>query len=224
VLEQFTIGTTGGRVSDLVTIEAHGKKYRIDNPGGRIGSKLETGVPYEIKLLEQIHDLALTGTAFDIGAHVGNHALWLARMCGLNVHAFEPHETMFDALVSNVKRNRLGSKITCHNVAAGDGPGRAEFRDSMTLKLDRGSIPVAAIDDLVDVDDLALVKVDVEGMEPHALRGMRRHLEACHPIVYAESHDERAHQRVAAVLEPLGYEQTSAVMMGSRMELWEWLG
>jgi FkbM family methyltransferase len=207
---------------DIDTIEAHGKRYTIANPGGRIGSKIAGGVPYEAKLLNRIHGLGLSGTAFDIGAHIGNHSLFLARMCGLSVHAFEAHPQAFDALVANVKRNRLGGKITCHQVAAGDRATTAQFREAMTLKLDRGDVPVARIDDMIDVPGLALVKVDVEGMEPHALRGMSRHLERSHPLVFAEVHTPAAHGLLADVLEPHGYEHTATVRMGSNMEEWSW--
>lgn len=206
---------------EVDTIEAHGKRYTILNPGGRIGSKTSTGVPYEVKLLEHIHSMGLSGSVFDVGAHIGNHALWLARVCGLNVHAFEAHPTAFDALVANVKRNRLGSKITCHRVAAGDRKTVAQFRSQMTLKLDRGDIPVDRIDDMVDVSDLALVKVDVEGMEPHALRGMTAHLQRSRPVIFTEVHTPQAHNRIAEVLEPLGYRQTGVVSMGSVMEEWQ---
>ena len=205
---------------EVDTVEAHGKRYTIVNPGGRIGSKISNGVPYEAKLLNRIHALGLSGSAFDIGAHIGNHSLWLARMCGLTVHAFEPHPQAFDALVANVKRNRLSRKITCHQVAAGDRLAVAQFRSSMTLKLDRGDVPVDRIDDMVDVPDLVLVKVDVEGMEPHALRGMSRHLDRSHPLIFAEVHTPIAHDLLAEVLEPFGYQHTDTVRMGSKMEEW----
>lgn len=205
---------------DIDTIEAHGKRFTIENPGGRIGSKLSNGAPYEAKLLNRIHSLGLVGTAFDVGAFVGSHSLWLARMCGLRVHAFEPHPAAFSALVANVKRNRLGQRVSCHNVAAGAAPGRAQFRSSMVLKLDRGDVPVRRIDDMLDVDDLAVVKVDVEGMEHHALAGMSDHLTRCRPVVFAEVHTPHAHDLVSAVLAPLGFDHVDSVRMGSVMEEW----
>lgn len=62
-------------MSDVCTIDYGAGSYKINNPGGRIGSKLVNGEPYERQLLHDVRALALSGTAFDIGANVGNHTL-----------------------------------------------------------------------------------------------------------------------------------------------------
>ena len=94
-------------------------------------------------------------------------------------------------------------------------------REGDKLKLDRGHIPVHRIDDMLDVEDLVVVKVDVEGMEAQVLAGTSRHLGRSHPIVYAETHTPEAHDETASVLEPLGYEMTRVLHLGSPMERWQ---
>lgn len=203
----------------VLTIDTAGAAYRIADPGGRIGSKLVNGEPYERRLLADIARRGLTGTAFDIGAHVGNHALYLAAVCGFRVYAFEPNPDTFAQLAANIALNP-GLDITAMPYAAGDRTTRARHAGRMRLKVDRGGIPVRRIDDLLDVADLAVVKVDVEGMEPEALAGMERHLRRTHPLVYAETHTDHAEQRIAAVLEPLGYRPEATIAMGSVMRVW----
>lgn len=219
-------------VLDVVTIRAFNREYQIVNPGpGRVGSKLAHGEPYERKLLVDIHQKALAGTAFDVGAHIGNHSLYLAAVCGLKVHAWEPHDASRQQLEANLTLNPA-LDVTVHSWAAGAEDNRGRFTRGMWLEFDptrdgdkltagRGDIPVHRIDDHLDVDDLSVVKVDVEGMEADVLEGMSRHLERCRPIVYAETHRVTDDQKIGAVLEPLGYQRTGRIQMGSVMVRWE---
>lgn len=216
-------------MSDPLTIEAHGTSYRIISPGGRIGSKLERGIPYEHALLEQIWRLGLEGSAFDVGAHVGNHSLWLAAVCGLKVHAFEPHPKSLPLLQESVALNPFD--ITIHAWGAGAAHARARFtpgmwlsfdpeRDGEKLTLDRGHVEVHPIDEMLDVEDLVLIKVDVEGMEADVLRGATRHIIRSRPEIFAETHTKKARRRTDEVLVPLGYHLKSVIQMGSPMGWW----
>lgn len=214
-----------------VTITAHERSYRIVNPGGRVGSKLAQGIPYEHKLLGDVFERGLSGTAFDVGSHVGNHALYLGAVCGLKVHAWEPHAPTLRRLEGNVALNPE-LDITVHSWGAGEADAVGKFtsgrwiefdpsRDGATIHLDRGDVPVHAIDDRLDVEDLVVVKIDVEGMEAPALAGMRRHLTRSGPVVYAETHRKTDDEKIGAVLEPLGYERSGRIEMGSVMVVWE---
>lgn len=217
---------------DVVTIEAFDRFYRIVNPGpGRVGSKLANGEPYERKLLVDCYQLGAKGTAFDVGAHIGNHTLYLAAICGLKVHAWEPHDQSRALLEANLALNpRLD--VTVHDWAAGAEDNRGRFtrgmwiefdptRDGDTLKLERGHVQVHRIDDHLDVPDLAVLKVDVEGMEPDVVRGAIEHIDRSKPTIYSETHTPDAHAAMAALLEPMGYLMTRGIRMGSTMERWQ---
>ena len=205
---------------EILTIAGpNGASYCIEDPGGRVGSKLRNGEPYERKLLHDVNNLRPTGAAFDVGAHVGNHSLWFAAVCGLKVHAWEPYPESLRRLRLNLALNP-NLDITVHPWAAGAETGRGRISGGMTIQLDRGDIPVHRIDDHLAIDDLAVVKVDVEGMEPHALTGMLGHLERCSPVIYTECHSRAAHAAVAEVLEPLDYQVDKTIQMGSTMERW----
>jgi FkbM family methyltransferase len=219
-------------VSDVVTIRAFGNQYRIVNPGpGRVGTKLAHGEPYERKLLVDCYQQGLKGTAFDIGAHIGNHSLYLAAICGFRVHAWEPYDQSRGMLEGNVELNPHVD-VTIHDWAAGAEDNRGRFTKGMWLEFDparegdkltleRGHVQVHRIDDHLDVTDLAVIKVDVEGMEADALQGCAGHIERCLPVIYAEAHTPESHDSVRAVLGPFGYEMTRAIHMGSTMERWQ---
>lgn len=206
-------------------------EYRIHDPGGRVGYTLDRGMPYEWRLLYQIRSLQLSGSAFDVGAHVGNHALWLAAECGLKVHAWEPHAPSRALLDENLSLNP-DLPVTVHGWAAGDRETTGRFtsgrwvsfdpqREGAVLAPGEGDIRIRRIDDHLYVDDLAVVKIDVEGTEPQVLAGMTDHLERCSPVVYCETHTGAAEEEIGAVLGPLGYKRTQTLRMGSRMDRWE---
>lgn len=224
------------RAGEVVTISRQvdgvERSYRITNPGeGRIGSKISMGTPYEKDLLVDVLNRGHKGTAFDVGAHIGNHSLWFAGICGLKVIAWEPYEESRDQLTANLALNP-SLDITVLDWAAGDQITTGRFTSGMWLEfdptregdklhIDRGTIPVYPIDHMVDISNVSVVKIDVEGMEPHVLRGMRRHLRDYQPTVYAETHSEEAHDAVEEILGPLRYEMTRPIQMGSLMERWE---
>ncbi|MDP1793721.1 MAG: FkbM family methyltransferase [Acidimicrobiales bacterium] len=219
-------------MGDVVTIKAFGSSYRIVNPGpGRVGSKLAAGEPYERRLLVDCYQLGLVGTAFDVGAHIGNHALYFAAVCGLAVHAWEPHAESREQLETNLSLN-AGLRVTVHDWAAGARRTRGRFtsgmwiefdpqRDGACLTIDRGHVQVRRIDDEVDVADLAVMKIDVEGMEADVIAGALGHIDRSRPVIYSETHTAESHDAVARFLEPLGYRMTRAIHMGSTMERWQ---
>lgn len=217
---------------EVVEIEAFDRSYRINNPGeGRVGSKLSRGEPYERKLLVDCYQQHFTGTAFDVGAHIGNHTLYLAAICGLTVHSWEPFDDSRADLHANLALNP-GLDVTVHDWAAGATATRGRFtsgmwiefdptRDGDKLTLERGHVRVDRIDDNLDVPDLSLIKIDVEGMEADVIAGAIGHIERSKPTIYAETHTRTSHDSVAAHLEPLGYRVTRTIRMGSPMERWQ---
>lgn len=214
-------------MSSILTITVPGHSYRLRNPGGRIGRRLATGKPYEHRLLDQIRQRRPRGAALDLGAHVGGHSLYLALVCGLQVHAWEAHAGRYEELQANIALNRKAPhRIVTYPYAAGAETAVGRWRDGRYMALDvgveAGEVPVRAVDEVMDEPKLSVVKIDIEGMEPQALAGMRGHLARSRPVVYSEVHTEQAHQAQAAVLEPLGYKMISPVQMGSRMECWIW--
>lgn len=133
------------------------------------------------------------GVFVDVGAWRGPWSYSLSRTVKA-VHAFEPNPQLAADLRRSVRAN-----VTVHEVAASDESGTAELRLSesgfgsegtATLE-DRGpsskvfSVSKARLDDLA-IDDVTLVKVDVEGHEFDALSGFVRTISDCHPVIVVE--------------------------------------
>ena len=148
---------------------------------------------YEPSFSRHLHAKIRSGDVYaDVGAHVGIHALQVARrLAGLgggHVLAFEPAADSAEKLRAAALRNRLDVQVL--QLALSDRAGDlALFADERYDSHDAGvrsahaSGPCVAIaaamtfDDWADreqLDRLDVVKIDVEGHEAAVLKGMRR--------------------------------------------------
>ena len=126
------------------------------------------------------------GVAVDGGAHIGYLTVHLARAG--HVYAFEPEAESRAALARNLERNGVAGRVTVFPQALGAGTGRATLHvggggETSTLAPLEGEratteVEVVALDDVLPRDRrVDVVKLDLEGCETAALRGMRRTLE-----------------------------------------------
>jgi len=188
----------------VIELGPPGARYRIHNPGGggKVAKTLRTGVPWEALVLDDMRSLGLRGLAVDAGANIGNHALWLAVVCGLRVAAFEPVHV--EALTANVALNGLEDRIAVHPVALGSYDDFASHAGKGKLAVDGGGpIRVRTLDSFRL--DPALLKIDTEGMETDVIRGGLGTIERCRPVIYAEAWDDTYSAATGKLLEPLGY-------------------
>jgi len=212
-----------------MTILAHDSSYEIEATG-IVAKCAEEGNPYEARLLEHIYKQEFDGLALDVGAHVGNHTLWLAAVCGLDVVAFEPGKSV-KQLRLNVELNGLQDRVSVHRVALGEAAGvgrlvgkgqvETEAWHSMTqeIELGKGEVVVKALDEF-ELNSVAVMKVDVEGMEANVLRGGLATIERCRPAIYAETWGKEYTTAVREVLEPLGYRRRSTIPTATPVEEW----
>ena len=139
--------------------------------------------------------LAYAHTVFDVGANVG---VWTVLMSKFNpsarVHSFEPNRATFNLLEVNVKENRCAN-VTLINAAASDREGTTLFQVPPNASIFGRVLPTRQrIDDdarflnakasqvlrlrLADycrqagVAEIDFMKIDVEGHELAALRGL----------------------------------------------------
>lgn len=208
-------------------------RYLIEaDPASRVADRLKMGLPYEHKLLAHIGQQKYKGVAVDVGAHIGNHALYLAAL-GLRVMAFEPLH--FGALMGNIKLNPELS-ITPYSCALGDRKGwvrpvgfahqtAPERWGDVELggcsKDTPGAVPMEPLDAFF-IKDVSLIKIDVEGMEVAVLRGARDTLADWHPDVFIEARDRAAHDAIVEELEPLGYRYVLTAATSTPMEQWSY--
>jgi FkbM family methyltransferase len=157
---------------------------------------------YELPFLEAIGNLLPVETvAFDIGAHIGNHTVYFAKVLGWRVFAFEPNPDAFEKLTANVEANGLWGQVTCFPVALSDVPGTVKM--TRTEPSDAGTVAVVAGDgrpggyveaEAATLDSYAhlagvgstLLKIDVEGYELKVIEGGTDFLSRVAPHVTTE--------------------------------------
>ena len=128
----------------------------------------------------------------DVGSNIGLYSIHMARLVGATgrVTSFEPDPELFAVFQRNCALNEI-SNLKAHSLALGSAPARLElhrmlinsgdnhlgetssgfFREAITTE-------VVALDDFLPGFEVDFIKIDVQGWELEALRGMRRILEA----------------------------------------------
>jgi FkbM family methyltransferase len=208
----------------MLTVERYGKKLQFDDDGfvepPYVYGPLADGKVYEEKFLEYIREQQREGVYVDIGAHLGTHTVWFAVLCpSTRVHAFEPIARNVDMVRRNVVANGLENKVTVHHVGLSDTAGQATNTLGPEHQIGFVENAVAAVEtfDVVRLDDVlkrervAVIKLDVEGMEPAVLRGAARILTRWRPVIYAEAFNSKALAEIKQTLKPFGYTATGKV-------------
>jgi FkbM family methyltransferase len=165
-------------------------------------SDREMGVPMALGRYEP-HSVALVKRlvrpgmrCIDAGAQTGFFTGLLATLAGPSgaVDAFEPMPDSFALLTRNVAENGW-RHVRAHNVAVSDAPGALEMSRVSGMYVagrvdgaDVVSVPAARIDDLV-TGPIDLIKIDIEGHEPAAVRGMRGLIERSRPVIISECNE-----------------------------------
>jgi FkbM family methyltransferase len=170
-------------------------------------SQLRAGRLYEAEFLDYIASLARPGVYVDVGALIGTHSLFFALACpATRVHAFEPRTRFVEELIANIERNSASELVTVHAYALADRAGvvETEMRPGH-----RSSFEARRLDDVLR-EPIALLKVDVEGMEPQVLNGAGRLLRRYGPLVFAEAWPGQ-YQRLVRAMAAHGYRPTGRV-------------
>jgi FkbM family methyltransferase len=149
-----------------------------------------TGV-YEVDLSHVIAKRAKKGGLFvDVGANWGYFSLiWAAARPQNRAIAIEASPRNFRSLAHNVEANGFSDRIAWHAVAAGSRSGRQWFNQGPPAETGWGGFcaqPIEATEPAVEVpvktlvelcrkeDEIAVLKIDVEGAETWVLEGARQ--------------------------------------------------
>jgi FkbM family methyltransferase len=194
VLRRAGLGALVDRVGETVGGIAARRATTID--GVRLAGN-HVGQLYYLRELAEGRDRFLVelltraappgGTAVDAGAHIGYLTVQLARAVGPQgrVFALEPEPAARRALARNLERNGVTAQVTVFPHALGAGPGRGvlhvggggETSSLAPLAGERATaeVEVVALDDVLpETQRVDVVKLDLEGAETDALRGMSR--------------------------------------------------
>lgn len=149
---------------------------------------------------------------FDVGANIGTFTTWLSKAFPLGkIYSFEPQRSVFQMLCGNVSINNLYNVYT-HNLALGKENTYIEFEEpNYFSKNDFGrfSLVDTVINDVTDnkitiqvqtldffmklhkIQNVDLLKIDVEGMDMDVLMGAKETLFNHHPVIFIEHNDTR---------------------------------
>ena len=176
--------------------------FAVRNPEDVIQQHHMRGRFYEEPELEIIRAAFRPGGTFlDIGANVGNHALFVAMFLHpRQVIAVEPNPMAYDNLLANVLMNRVEHLLDFawlgHGVAAEEAEGYGIVVPKGNLGAghlvrgaDEGAIPVTTGDRIVGDRKIDFIKMDVEGMEMQALAGLAGVVARDRPKMFIEVDD-----------------------------------
>jgi FkbM family methyltransferase len=180
-----------------------------------IGGSLRAYGEYAAHELFYLRFLLRPGhVAIDVGANVGALTVGMADRVGPAgvIHAFEPQRAIHDLLCINVAPFK---NIVVHHAAAGPAPGviRVPPLDydsvgnfgALSIGGSEGEeVPVLTIDSL-NLPQLHLLKIDVEGMEIDVLRGSGETIRRCEPILFVENDREHKSEALISHIFDLGY-------------------
>lgn len=224
-LERLLRRFAGSRTVTIAEGAAGGLKFR----GARAGLAFADGL-YELPVQRALEEALRPGDVFiDIGANVGFFTVLGARLVGPSgsVYAFEPVKENAEAVRRNVDLNGLGP-VVVREEAISDASGQARIylthHDGGATLCSTGVVPIdvagetiverRSLDELIAKGEVLppnVIKLDVEGAEIEALRGMKDTLIQHRPQILYEVDDgdwnilEQRHHNVRAFLSELGY-------------------
>jgi FkbM family methyltransferase len=218
---------------NYATVRRRGLTWRLDLSEGIDFSIYLLGA-FERSTVITLERLVKPGdVVFDIGANIGAHTLGLARSVGSTgrVFAFEPSDFAFDKLKRNLALNpelqgrTFPSQVLLAATPAGDAP--KEIFASWPLEKDasvhpkhRGRLVTAqnatvdTLDRFVEregVDQLNVIKIDVDGHELPVLQGGLAVLTRFRPVLvmemspYVHAEEHNSFPALIALLRDAGY-------------------
>lgn len=185
--------------------DLYGSRYQ-GNTGNFIDRHIFFYGAYEKPVLFFLRDAMKSvysnqGVFIDIGANTGQHSIYMSRY-SKEIHAFEPWEPVLRRFQRMVEINHI-KNIAIHAFGLGDENSKKPFFKPPEGNLGMGSfvegfkkensllgeLEIQIGDDALEkagVTSVALIKMDIEGYEKLALKGLRRTLQRHRPVVEFE--------------------------------------
>jgi len=175
----------------------------------------------------------------DIGANLGNHSLFFAKFLECDVvHSFEPIDINFTLLQKNMENFEYKSKL--YNLALSNKSGHMDIYNSQENNFGGFSLhsysngssflvgkttEVITLDSL-NLENITMIKIDVENHENEVLEGSRNTILRNKPIIFIENlfhgypdivNDPDPHFKI---LNELNYIKVQSNIVNSLMDLW----
>ncbi len=191
--------------------------FSQDDPIGRSIESYGEWARIEIDFLRQF--IQAGSIVVDVGANIGTHTIAMAQQVGKqgHVHCFEPQPDVFRVLEANVQENNL-TQVSTHQAGAGESPGELYCKPINPLQ--KANIGATRLTQQETINDLCvqilpldqlelaecnLIKIDAEGMEDQIIRGTRKTLNRCRPILFIECNDIQSGIQIISELRNHSY-------------------
>ncbi|AWR93971.1 FkbM family methyltransferase [Acidianus brierleyi] len=187
------------------------------------------GYPLFEVFIQNQYDTDVQGEVIDIGANIGDSAIYFAVKGASHVYAFEPLPSIYEVALRNVKLNNLEDKITLINAGVSSKDGKIKVPSSIRVK-DSGvysaisskgdvEVPLISFQKVIEMaKDPYLLKMDCEGCEADIILN-------CNSLpfekIFVESHPyitKVSHKRLISKLRELKYKCEERIKVG-RAEL-----
>lgn len=186
-----------------ISLRGHDFKVDFDHVGFWKIASNGTWEPETFDVLE--NNLKPNSIYLDIGAWIGPTVLFASKKCK-KVICFEPDPIAYKYLLSNLQANKLNN-VAPYNIAIGHKSSIAkmsslnnELGDSMTSLLANHEETAQSFEALVldwnsveklyHLDQVDMIKIDVEGAEFQLLPAMSGFIEKYQPVLYLSIHPE----------------------------------
>ena len=176
-------------------------EFLIQNKTDYIQRYLRSGEFFEASELELVRKHFKGGVYVDVGANIGNHALYFGKLENCTkIIAFEPNPHALRILKINILLNNLDQKIELHELALGaksmvetitfsaGNLGRTLIVQGSQTSAgpDRAQVQVKKGDDILKGAEVDFIKIDVEGFEMQVLKGLEKTIKRCRPTLFVE--------------------------------------
>jgi FkbM family methyltransferase len=186
-------GTIKGFIVDDVQLQ-----FFIENDQDAVQGCHRRGQIYEAEELAIIRRAYAGGIFVDVGANVGNHAIFAVKILrAAQVIAFEPDPLAAAIFEINAALNGCAENVTLSKVAVSDRSGHARIvREKDNLGGSRiedkpqGPVDVVRGDDVIRAQQVGFIKIDTEGSELTVLAGLRGTIDRCRPPLFVEVTNE----------------------------------
>lgn len=171
-------------------------------------------------------EFAKVEVVLDIGANIGFYSLMstLVESVG-QVLSYEPDQSAYTELITNIRLNSCESKIQTFNTAVSDKDGGVEFGVFSEMSGVNGVVTTSIhdrelFDETADVESIKLdsmghlvgkvlgIKIDVEGHELEVVEGALRLLKSSPSIIQIENFGNK---KIGCILSELGFFQIYVV-------------
>ena len=190
----------------------HVAHFLISDEDDLIQRELANGRVYEPGELEMIARHFDGGCFIDVGANVGNHAVYAGLVLGAEkIVAIEPNPDLARLLRHNLALNRLASRSEVHELGFSDSDGQATLEriaphniGAARLESGTGEIRLAKGDTILATKALSFIKIDTEGFELKVLKGLMETISTHGPAIFIEVEDDN-YAAVEELLSQHGY-------------------